>query len=170
MNQSDVLRIAALAACAALCFHAAAVAAKPAAAAPAAKLNTAAFLDACSADQNVTDEPGFADGKVTPKAYCECVAGKFEENKLTQKDVDMLTKMHNEELSDADAEAYPTLEDLMNANEGFEDKCRENLGLPTDIGTDMEEEQIEDEAAPGDDDEVPAEEGAPPGDDASPPE
>jgi hypothetical protein len=77
--------------------------------------------------------------------------------------------MHNEELSDADAEAYPTLEDLMNANEGFEDKCRETLGLPTDIGTDMEEEQIDDEAAPGDE-ETPAEEAAPPGDDASPPE
>jgi len=165
MNQSDVLRIAALAACAAVCFHAAAVAAKPAAAAPAAKLNTAAFLDACSADQNVTDEPGFADGKVTPKAYCECVAGKVEENKLTQKDVDMLTKMHKDEITDADAQAYPTLEDLMTANEGYEDACKKSLGLPADAGNDevpMEEDTVPDEEAP--------DQGAPPSDDASPPE
>ncbi len=165
MNQSDVLRIAALAACAALCFHAAAVAAKPAAAAPAAKLNTAAFLDACSADQNVTDEPGFADGKVTPKAYCECVAGKVEENKLTQKDVDMLTKMHKDEITDADAQAYPTLEDLMTANEAYEDACKKSLGLPADAGNDevpMEEDTVPDEEAP--------DQGAPPSDDASPPE
>jgi hypothetical protein len=165
MNQSDVLRIAALAACAALCFHAAAVAAKPAAAAPAAKLNTAAFLDACSADQNVTDEPGFADGKVTPKAYCECVAGKVEENKLTQKDVDMLTKMHKDEITDADAQAYPTLEDLMTANEGYEDACKKSLGLPADAGNDevpMEEDTVPDEEAP--------DQGAPPSDDTSPPE
>ena len=165
MNQSDVVRIAALGAFAALCFHAAAVAAKPAAAAPAAKLNTAAFLDACSADQNVTDEPGFADGKVTPKAYCECVAGKFDENKLTQKDVDMLTKMHKDEITDADAQAYPTLEDLMTANEGYEDACKKSLGLPADAGNDevpMEEDIVPDEEAP--------DQGAPPSDDASPPE
>ena len=165
MNQSDVLRVAVLAAFAALCFHAAAVAAKPAAAAPAAKLNTAAFLDACSADQNVTDEPGFADGKVTPKAYCECVAGKFEENKLTQKDVDMLTKMHKDEITDADAQAYPGLEDLMTANEGYEDACKKSLGLPADAGNDevpMEEDTVPDEEAP--------DQGAPPSDDASPPE
>ena len=30
------------------------------------------------------------DGKVTPQSYCECVAGKFSENKLSQTDVDML--------------------------------------------------------------------------------
>ncbi|HET7446692.1 MAG TPA: hypothetical protein VFJ49_02020 [Methyloceanibacter sp.] len=165
MNQSDVVRIAALGAFAALCFHAAAVAAKPAAAAPAAKLNSAAFLDACSADQNVTDEPGFADGKVTPKAYCECVAGKFEENKLTQKDVDMLTKMHKDEITDADAQAYPTLEDLMTANEGYEDACKKSLGLPADAGNDevpMEEDAVPDEESP--------DQGAPPSDDASPPE
>ena len=91
-------------------------------------------------DPSVTDDPGFDDGKVTPKAYCECVAGELEKNNLSQKDVDMLTKMHNEEISDADVEAYPTLEDLMNANEGFEDSCRKSLGLPTDTGTDIEEE------------------------------
>src|SRR6188508_1715462 len=73
MDQSYVSRVAALGVFAAFCFHAASLEAKPAVAAPA-KLNTAAFLDACSADQNVTDSPGFADGKVTPKAYCECVA------------------------------------------------------------------------------------------------
>jgi hypothetical protein len=135
----------------------------------AAEVETGKFTAACSNDPSVTEDPSFEAGKATPKAFCECVAGALGKNNLSQKDVDMLTKMHNEELSDADAEAYPTLEDLMNANEGFEDKCRETLGLPTDIGTDMEEEQIDDEAAPGDE-EAPAEEGAPPGDDASPPE
>ena len=130
----------------------------------AAKLNIGDFTAACSDDPSVTEDPSFEDKKVTPKAFCECVAGALEKNNLSQKDVDMLTKMHNEELSDADAEAYPTLEDLMNANEGFEDKCRETLGLPTDVGTDMQEEQPEDEAVPGDD------EGAPAGDDVSPPE
>ena len=39
----------------------------------------------------------------------------------SQADVDMLTKMHKDEISDDDAENYPTLEDLMNANEGYED-------------------------------------------------
>lgn len=165
MYQSHVLRVAAFGAFAAFCFSAVGVDAKPAAAAPADKLNSAAFLDACSADQNVTDEPGFADGKVTPKAYCECVVGKFEENKLTQKDVDMLTKMHKDEISDADAESYPTLEDLLTANEGYEDACKKSLGLPADAGNDeapMEEDTVPDEEAP--------DEGAPPGDDASPPE
>jgi hypothetical protein len=136
----------------------------------AAELNTGDFTAACSDDPSVTEDPSFDGKKATPKAFCECVAGALAKNNLSQKDVDMLTKMHNEELSDADAEAYPTLEDLMNANEGFEDKCRESLGLPTDIGTDMEEEQLEDDAVPGDDEEAPGEEEAPAPDDASPPE
>jgi hypothetical protein len=164
MDQSYVSRVAALGVFAAFCFHAASLEAKPAVAAPA-KLNTAAFLDACSTDQNVTDSPGFADGKVTPKAYCECVAGKFEENKLTQKDVDMLTKMHKDEITDADAEAYPTLEDLLTSNESYEDACKKSLGLPADAGNDevpMEEDTVPDEEAP--------DQGAPPPDDASPPE
>ncbi|HEY6670232.1 MAG TPA: hypothetical protein VI075_04775 [Methyloceanibacter sp.] len=166
MYQFYVLRVAALGAFVAFCLYAADVEAKPAAAATA-KLNTAAFLDACSADQNVTDEPGFADGKITPKAYCECVVGKFEENKLSQKDVDMLTKMHKDEISDADAASYPTLEDLLTANEGYEDACKKSLGLPADTGTDVEEAPMEEDAVP--DEEAP-DEGVPPGDDASPPE
>ena len=133
------------------------------------KLNTGDFTAACSDDPSVTEDPSFDDGKVTPKAFCECVAAALEKNNLSQKDVDMLTKMHNEELSDADAEAYPTLEDLMNANESYEDKCRETLGLPTDIGTDMEEEPFDDEM-PEEDEEAPADEKAPADDDGSPPE
>jgi hypothetical protein len=128
----------------------------------AAALNTANFIAACSADENVTDEPGFEDGKVTPKAYCECVAGEFAKNKLSQADVDMLTKMHKDDISDADAENYPTLEDLMNANEGYEDSCKVTLGLPTEEGTDIEESPMEE-------DEVP-EEQPPAEDDGSPPE
>jgi hypothetical protein len=130
----------------------------------AAALDTAKFLAACTADPSVTDDPGFDDGKVTPKAYCDCVAGELGKNNLTQKDVDMLTKMHNEEISDEDVEAYPTLEDLLNANEGFEDSCRKSLGLPEDTGTDMEEEPTGEGEGMPEDEEAPAE------DDGSPPE
>ncbi len=121
------------------------------------KLNTADFVAACAADENVTQEPGFEDGKVTPKAFCECVAAKLDENKATQKDVDMLTKMHKDEISDQDAESYPTLDDLMNANEGYEDDCRTKLGLPAvdDEEPPMEEDTVPDEGAPSD-------EGSPP--------
>ena len=80
----------------------------------------------------VTDEPGFAEGaKVTPQSYCACIAGKFKEKKLSQSDVDMLTKMHKDEITDEDAASYPTLEDLMATNEGFEDDCKESLGMPS---------------------------------------
>ena len=148
----------ALAACAALV-----IGAGSASAAPAAKLNTADFLEACTTDPNVTDEPGFEDGKITPKAYCECVVGKLEENKLSQTDIDMLTKSHMEELSDDDAESYPTLEDLLVANETYEDACRKSVGLPAAEDYDVEEVPLEENVTP---------EGAAPPveDDGSPPE
>jgi len=133
-------------------------------AAAAAALNTANFVTACAADESVTDEPGFEDGKVTPKAYCECVAAEIVKNKLSQGDVDMLTKMHKDDISDNDAENYPTLEDLMNANEGYEDSCKTTLGLPADEGNDV------DEGTGEEDDVVPQDDGAPAGDDTSPPE
>jgi hypothetical protein len=154
MHKSRLTRATALGAFAAFCLGAAG--------SQAAALNTADFIAACSSDVSVTDDPGFDDGKVTPKSYCECVAGEFEKNKLSQQDVDMLTKMHKEEITDEDVENYPTLEDLMNANEGFEDSCRERLGIQSDTGTDMEEEE-EMEGMP-DDEDFPAE------DDGSPPE
>jgi hypothetical protein len=132
-------------------------------------LNTGDFKTACVEAPIVADDPGFADGKVTPQKYCECVVGKLEANRLSQTDVDMLTKMHNEEITDADAANYPTLEDLLVANEGFEDECKASLGLVTeDSGTDMEEvpegpDMVPEEGAP--------DEGAPPAeDDGSPPE
>jgi hypothetical protein len=138
--------------------------------AEAADVNTADFVAACSADVSVAEDPGFDDGKVTPKAYCECVAGQLVSNKLSQKDVEMLTKMHKEEITDEDVENYPTLEDLMNANESYEDACREKLGLPVASGTDMEEEEMEGEGMP-EEGEVPADDdGSPPEDDGSPPE
>ena len=155
MDKSSFMRVFALGSFAALCLSAAS--------AEAADVNTADFVAACSADASVTEDPGFDDGKVTPKAYCECVAGEFVNNKLSQKDVDMLTKMHKEEISDEDVENYPTLEDLMNANESYEDSCRQKLGLPVASGTDMQEEEMEGEGA-GEGEEPPAE------DDASPPE
>lgn len=99
--------------------------------ADAAGLNTEAFLAACVGDPVVTDEPGLQQGsKVTAKQYCDCIAGKFDEKKLSQADVDMLSKMHKDEITDEDAEGYPTLEDLMAANEGLEDECKKSLGMP----------------------------------------
>ena len=162
MYESSFMRLIALGAFAVLCLGGAKV--------EAAKLNAADFIAACSEDPSVTDDPGFDDSKVTPKAYCECVAAELEKNNLSQNDVDMLTKMHNEEISDADVESYPTLEDLMNANESYEDSCRKSLGLPTDIGTDIEE-LPEEEFLP-EDEEAPAEGPAEPPaeDDGSPPE
>jgi hypothetical protein len=127
-------------------------------AAAAEKLDTAGFIAACAADDNVTQEPGFEDGKVTPKAFCECVAGKLDESKATQKDVDMLIKMHKDAITDADAEAYPTLDDLMNANEGYEDDCRTKLGLPA----------VDEEEPPTEEDTTPDEGGQ--GDDNAPPD
>jgi hypothetical protein len=95
-------------------------------------LNTDTFLAACIADPVVTDDPGFAaGGKATPQSYCECIAGKFKEKKLSQADVDMMTKMHKDEITDEDAASYATLEDLMANNEGIEDVCKESLGMPT---------------------------------------
>jgi len=139
-------RVVALGAFAAFCL----CAAQEAAAAGA--LNTANFVTACAADENVTDEPGFEDGKVTPKAYCECVAAEIVKNKLSQGDVDMLTKMHKDEITDEDAESYPTLEDLMRSNEDMEDSCKEKLGMP--IGDSGEEE----DAPPVDGSDVPQDE------------
>jgi hypothetical protein len=157
MHSNHFMRVVALGAIAAFCLCAAQDEAFAAA------LNTANFVAACGADENVTEDPGFEDGKVTPKAYCECVAAEIVKNKLSQADVDMLTKMHKDDISDADAESYPTLEDLMNANEGYEDSCRTSLGMPTDEGTDIEEMPEGEDAVP-DEGEAPAE------DDGSPPE
>ena len=128
-------------------------------------LDTANFLAACTADPSVTDDAGFDDGKVTPKAYCECIAGELAKNNLSQKDVDMLTKMHKEEISDEDVENYPTLEDLLNANEGYEDSCRKSLGLPdrSPAPTRKRSRRVRRRATP-EEEEAPAE------DDGSPPE
>lgn len=134
-------------------------------AAAADKLDTARFVAACTEDPTVAEDPGFEGSAATPKAFCECVAGKLVEKNASQADVDMLTKLHNEEISDSDAETYPTFEQLLVANEGHEDACRQSLGLSTDYGTDIEE-------APADDapDEVVPEDEAPVQDDGSPPE
>jgi len=154
MYQSDFMRGIAFGAFAVLCLGITKVAA--------ASVDTAKFIAACTSDPSITDDPAFDDGKVTAKAYCECVAGELTKNNLSQRDVDMLTKMHNEEISDEDVEAFPTIEDLLNANEGFEDSCRKSLGLPAFTGDDMEEE-------PGDED-MPDDDEAPAEDDGSPPE
>lgn len=93
--------------------------------------DTADFLAACVADPVVTDEPGLQEGSsVTPQIYCECVAGKFGAAGLEQVDVDMLVKLHRDEITDEDAESFPTLEELMQVNEEMEDDCKASLGMP----------------------------------------
>lgn len=155
MYKSCFMRVIALGAFAVLVLGAAKV--------EAASLNTADFVAACTSDPSISDDPAFDDGKVTAKTYCECVAGELGKNNLTQKDVDMLTKMHNEEISDEDVAGYPKLEDLLNANESYEDSCRKSLGLPAGDDTDMEEEPTDEDAMP--------DAGEPPADDeSSPPE
>ncbi len=159
MRKDCLMRLIALSALAGLCLCPAS--------ANTAELNTDDFVAACSKDPIVTDDTGFDDGKVTPKDYCACIAAELVKNNLSQRDVDMLIKMHNEDISDADVESYPVLDDLMIANEGYEDHCRNALGLPADIGTDIEglpEEDLmlrddvmpEDGLPPKDDEDVPA--------------
>jgi hypothetical protein len=138
---TPLMRAAVLGAFAALGLAAGAMAAD--------KLDTAAFVTACTEDPTVTEDPGFEGGSATPKAFCECVAGKLVENKSSQVDVDMLTKLHNEEISDSDAETHPNFENLLVANEGYEDACRQSLGLSTDYGTDIEEVPMEEEVPEG---------------------
>jgi hypothetical protein len=116
-------------------------------AAPAAKLNTEAFLAACSEDEVVTGQLGSAE-EITPKQFCECVAGKYQEGKISQKDVDMLTKMHKDEITDEDAASYSTLEDLLSANERIEDGCKKSLGVPAN--TNGDDEAPDDEEMPAD--------------------
>jgi len=116
--------------------------------AQAAKLSTDAFLAACSEDEVVTGQLGSAE-EITPKQFCDCVAVKLPESKLSQKDVDMLTKMHEDAITDEDATSYATLEDLLSANERIEDGCKKSLGVPVNSEGD--------DQAPGDE-EMPADE------------
>jgi hypothetical protein len=119
--------------------------------APAGKLNTDAFLAACVADPVVTDEPGLEAGsKVTAQMYCECVVGKYHDKKLSQTEVDMMTKMHKDEITDEDATSFPKLEDLMAKNEGFEDECKASLGMPAS--------QDDNEEAPTNEEDIPQDE------------
>ncbi|MGV1013767.1 MAG: hypothetical protein ACOYB4_02220 [Methyloceanibacter sp.] len=140
-------RFVALSAFAALCLGATEI--------EAANVNTADFLAACIKDPVIAEDPSFEAAKVTPEAYCQCVVGQLNENNVSQADVDMLTKMHNEDISDADADAFPNLDGLLVANEGYEDACRQSLGVsfddsdmeefPEDADTPPDEEPSEDE-------------------------
>jgi transcriptional regulator of met regulon len=119
--------------------------------APDSTLNTEAFLAACVADPVVTDEPGLQSGsKVTAQMYCECIVGKYHGKKLSQADVDMMTKMHKDEITDEDATSYPTLEGLMEKNEGFEDECKKSLGMPANNDDNEEGAPVNEEDIPQD--------------------
>jgi hypothetical protein len=132
---------------------AAAFAVSPSLAAPAAKLTIEAFIAACSEDEVVTGQLGAQEKtEITPKQFCDCVSGKFQDGKLGQKDVDMLTKMHKDEITDDDATNFPKLEDLLSTNEKFEDACKKSLGLPVNTDDDQgpgDEEMPADEAPEG---------------------
>lgn len=102
-----------------------------AAVAEAAGPDTTGFLAACLEDPVVVEEPGLEQpgGKSTPEIYCQCIAGKLVEHKISQTDVDLVTKLHNEELSDQEA-SEPGLDDVLSTNEIIEDECKVSLGLP----------------------------------------
>lgn len=139
----------ALGAVTAVCIFFATVGTEPAAAAG---LDLNGFITACAADPVVVEAPGLEPGsKVTAKAYCECIGGKYRENKVSQQEVDLLTKVHKDTLTDEDAAKYPKFEDLLTANEGYEDSCKKTLGLP-----DIDEEDIpDDQEQPDDEDTAP---------------
>ena len=101
------------------------------------KLNTDAFLAACIADPVVTDEPGLEAGSKVTAQMC-------------QAEVDMMTKMHKDEITDEDATSFPKLEDLMAKNEGFEDECKVSLGMP--------KSQDDNEEAPTNEEDIPQDE------------
>lgn len=91
-------------------------------------VNFDGFLAACTQDPDLIEEFQ-GQPKATPPAFCECLSGKLKENKASQADVDMLTKMHKDDITDEDVESFPTLEDLMIANEDYEDACRQSFGI-----------------------------------------
>ena len=55
-----------------------------------------------------------------------------------------------DEITDEDAESYPTLEDLMQANEGIEDDCKASLGMPPSTDDDEEAPPLDEEDIPQD--------------------
>lgn len=117
------------------------------------------FLAACTQDPDLVEEfQGQA--KATPPVFCECVGGKLKENKASQADVDMLSKMHRDDISDEDVESFPTLEGLMIANENYEDACRQSFGIT--VEPDLEMAPDSQEGLPLEEEEMPDEEGAPP--------
>ena len=119
------------------------------------------YMAACTTDPDLVEEFQ-GDPNVTPQVFCECVSGKLKEANATQADIDMLTKMHKDAITDADVEGFPTLEDLMIANEDYEDSCRQRLGIVVETDEDMLPEdgegmmpEDEEEAPPAADDEIP---------------
>lgn len=117
------------------------------------------FMAACTQDPDLIEE-FHGQAKATPQAFCECVSGKLKENKATQADVDMLSKMHKDDIQDEDVESFPTLEDLMMANEDYEDACRQSFGIT--VEPDVEMTPDGEEGLPLEEQEAPDEEGATP--------
>ncbi|MGI8724618.1 MAG: hypothetical protein ACR2J1_04525 [Methyloceanibacter sp.] len=117
------------------------------------------FMTACTQDPDLIEE-FHGQAKATPLAFCECVSGKLKENKATQADVDMLSKMHKDDIRDEDVESFPTLEDLMMANEDYEDACRQSFGIT--VEPDVEMAPDGEEGLPLEEQEAPDEEGATP--------
>lgn len=117
------------------------------------------YMAACTTDPDLVEEFK-GDPEVTPQVFCECVSGKLKETDATQADIDMLVKMHKDAITDADVEGFPTLEDLMIANEDYEDSCRQRLGIVVETDENMMPEDDEgmmpeDEAPPPAEDDTP---------------
>ena len=86
---------------------------------PAAALDTKEFVTACLADSSL-DQIEDVGTKITPKDFCACVAGKIAESDLTQDQVDIVTKIHKNDVDDTMSADYDAAHD---ANDSFETEC-----------------------------------------------
>ena len=96
----------------------------------AAGLDTEDFKAACAGDADVTAMPGLKPGgKATPQEYCDCMADKLAESSLSQKDVDMLVKMHRHQVDWKEAMNYPQIDKLNEASDGFKKSCQNSFNM-----------------------------------------
>ena len=72
--------------------------------------------------------------------FCECLAERYKEKKLSQSDVDFLTKLRRNALTDEEMQNYETAEDLFAADEDLNQACRTKLGLKIGSPEDAPEE------------------------------
>jgi hypothetical protein len=88
---------------------------------PAAALATKEFVAACLADTSLDQIEGVGT-KIMPKDFCACVAARIAASELTQDQVDIITKMHKNDVDDTMSADYDEAHD---ANDSFETECSE---------------------------------------------